>query len=484
MEFETVIGLEVHVELGTASKVFCSCPTTFGAKPNTQVCPICVGLPGVLPVLNQAALEAAVKVGLALNCQIAPYSKFDRKNYTYPDLPKSYQISQYDLPIAYSGYVDVTAGEKTRRIGIRRVHLEEDAGKLVHLGTVAEATSSLVDFNRAGVPLLEIVSEPDLRSVDEARAYLEKLKAIVQYTGVSEVRMERGHLRCDVNVSLRPAGSTELGTRSEIKNVNSFRAAIRGMEYEIKRQKEILEKGGKVAQETRAWDDARGITVVLRTKEEAEDYRYFPEPDLVPVVLDAQRIEELRASLPELPDARRKRLVEMGLSEYDAGVITSSRPMADFFDRAAAETGQPKTVANWIMGELFRLLNAKGLEPEDNPIRAENLAQMIMLLDKGTISGKIAKTVFEEMFETGKDPETIVKEKGLVQITDESEIARLAEEVIRANPQVAADYYSGKERASGFLVGQLMKASRGRANPDLANRIIREKLEELRGSLG
>lgn len=477
MEYETVIGLEVHVELKTRSKVFCSCSTTFGAEPNTQVCPVCLGLPGVLPVLNEKAVEYAIKAALALNCQIAEYSKFDRKNYFYPDMPKNYQISQYDLPLATGGYVEIEVNGEKKRIRIKRLHLEEDTGKLLHSADVAAAESSLVDFNRAGVPLIEIVSEPDIRSPEEAKLYLTKLKSIIEYTGVSDVKMQEGSLRCDANVSIRPRGSSEFGTRTEIKNMNSFRAVQRGLEYEVERQKKVVEAGGKVVQETRHWDENRGITVPLRSKEEAHDYRYFPEPDLVPLVISRERVEEIRSQLPELPDARKARLMaSYNLPAYDAEVLTSSKALGDFFDATVALFPEAKTVSNWMMSELMKYLNANNLEIQEIPLTPKDLADLLKLIDQGTISGKIAKTVFEEMCATGEPPEKIVREKGLIQITDEGAIAQVVAEVIAANPQSVADYRAGKEKALTFLVGQVMKATRGKANPEAVNRILREKL--------
>jgi aspartyl-tRNA(Asn)/glutamyl-tRNA(Gln) amidotransferase subunit B len=477
MAYEVVIGLEVHTELKTNTKIFCGCSTKFGADQNTNVCPVCLGLPGVLPVLNSKVVEFAVRTGLALNCQILPFSKFDRKNYYYPDLPKNFQTSQYDLPIAVNGYLDIEVNGETRRIGITRVHMEEDAGKLVHSGTIAKSDYALVDYNRTGVPLLEIVSEPDIRSADEAKAYLEKLKAILQYVDVSDCKMEEGSLRCDANISLRPVGTIPFGTKAEIKNLNSFKAVQKGLEYEAIRQEEVLEEGGKIIQETRLWDDNKGITASMRSKEQAHDYRYFPEPDLVPIVVDPAWVEEIRKNLPELPDARQQRLMkDYGLSSYDAGVITASRAMAEYFDETVKDGADSKTVANWLMGEVSKHLNAAGQSIEDCPVTPKNLAALISLLGKGTISGSIAKTVFEEMWSSGKDAETIVKEKGLSQISDEGAIVAIVEQVIAANPQSVADYQAGKERAIGFLVGQVMKQTKGRANPELVNKLLRERM--------
>ncbi len=477
MDYEVVIGLEVHTELKTASKIFCGCSTKFGAEQNSNVCPICLGLPGVLPVLNAKVLEFAVRTGLALNCRILPFSKFDRKNYYYPDLPKNFQISQYDLPIAVDGHLDIEVGGETRRIGITRVHMEEDAGKLVHAGTIAKADYTLVDYNRTGVPLLEIVSEPDIRSAEEAKAYLEKLKAILQYIDVSDCKMEEGSLRCDANISLRPKGENKFGTKAEIKNLNSFKAVQKSLEYEAVRQAEVLDEGGRVVQETRSWDEARGITVSLRSKEQAHDYRYFPEPDLVPMVVDPAWVEDIRRSLPELPDARKARLMkDYGLSAYDAGAITANRKMADYFDATVAAGADAKAAANWLMGELSRQLNAAGRDIDDCPVTPGQLAGLIDLLAQGTISGKIAKTVFEAMWTSGKDAATIVKEQGLVQISDAGAIEAVVDKVIAANPQSIADYKAGKERAIGFLVGQVMKETKGRANPELVNKLLRERM--------
>jgi aspartyl-tRNA(Asn)/glutamyl-tRNA(Gln) amidotransferase subunit B len=477
-KYETVIGLEVHSELKTNSKIFCDCTTEFGGEPNTHTCPVCLGLPGVLPVLNKKVVDYAIKAGLALNCEIASFCKFDRKNYFYPDLPKAYQISQYDLPICKNGKLEIEVDGKKKTIGITRIHMEEDAGKLIHQGDkIAEAESSLVDYNRAGVPLIEIVSEPDMRSPEEARAYMEMLKAILQYIDVSDCKMQEGSLRCDANVSVRPIGTKEFGTKTEIKNLNSFKALQKALEYEIERQIEVLEDGGKIVQETRSWDESKGITVSLRTKEEAHDYRYFPEPDLVPLKIDEEWIEKIRKTLPELPNERKKRLVEeFGLPEYDAGVITSSKALADFFDKCLEGYDKPKIVSNWIMGELSRLLNANDLEVEDCPIEPQDLVELLKLMDKGTISGKIAKEVFEEMFATGKKAGRVVKEKGLEQISDASELESIIEQVIAENPKPVEDYRNGKEKALGALVGQVMKATRGKANPQLVNKILKEKL--------
>lgn len=478
MKYEIVIGLEVHTELKTQSKIFCGCSTQFGSEQNTNVCPVCLGLPGVLPVLNEKVVEFGIRTGLALNCEILPYSKFDRKNYYYPDLPKNFQTSQYDLPIAVNGHLDIEVNGETKRIGITRVHMEEDAGKLVHAGTIAKSDYALVDYNRTGVPLLEIVSEPDIRSAEEAKAYLEKLKTILQYIDVSDCKMEEGSLRCDANISLRPVGATELGTKAEIKNLNSFRAVQRGLEYEAIRQEDVLEEGGRVIQETRSWDDSRGITLSLRSKEQAHDYRYFPEPDLVPIITDQAKIEAIRASLPELPEARKKRLMEnCGLPGYDAEVITASKAMADYFDDVVKAGADAKAAANWLMGDMLKMLNNTGVGIEASPISAIEFAGLLALIANGTISGKIAKTVFEQMWQSGKDAASIVKEQGMVQISDEGAIIAIVDAVIAASPQSIADYKAGKEKALGFLVGQIMKQTKGRANPELVNKLLRDRIQ-------
>ena len=477
MQFGTVIGLEVHTELKTASKIFRGCSTEFGGEQNTHVCPVCLGLPGVLPVLNEKVLEFAIRTGLALNCTISPYSKFDRKNYYYPDLPKNFQTSQYDLPICENGYLDIEVGGETKRIGITRVHMEEDAGKLVHAGTISNSEYALVDYNRTGVPLLEIVSEPDIRTPEEAKAYLEKIKSILSYIDVSDCKMEEGSLRCDANISLRPIGQEQFGTKAEIKNVNSFKAVQRALEYEVERQTEVLEEGGRIIQETRTWDDSRGVTLSMRNKEQAQDYRYFPEPDLVPIVVDASWVESIRQALPELPEARKQRIMkDHGLSAYDAEVITAARPMAEYYDALVAAGAEAKAAANWLMGEVSKHLNACSLDIRSCPVPPASLAEMIALIDKGTISGKIAKTVFESMWNEGKTATVIIKEQGLVQMSDEGELGGIVEAVIAAHPQSVADFKAGKEKAIGFLVGQIMRQTKGRANPELVNRILKEKL--------
>ncbi|UNK17775.1 Asp-tRNA(Asn)/Glu-tRNA(Gln) amidotransferase subunit GatB [Paenibacillus sp. N3/727] len=473
-KYETVIGLEVHVELHTNSKIFCGCSTEFGAPPNTHTCPICLGHPGVLPVLNRQAVEYAMKAAMALNCTIGDISKFDRKNYFYPDSPKAYQISQYDQPIGLNGWVDIEVDGKTKRIGITRLHLEEDAGKLTH---VDGGYASLVDFNRVGTPLVEIVSEPEITSPEEAKAYLEKIRAIMQYCDVSDVKMEEGSLRCDANISLRPWGQKELGTKAELKNMNSFRGVQRGLEYEQYRQAETLNEGGVIVQETRRWDEAQGKTLSMRGKEQAHDYRYFPDPDLVTVHISEEWKEEIRATIPELPDARKARYTsEYGLPDYDAGVITSSKPLADFFEDSLNYTQDAKAVSNWIMGELMGYLNANNLELVQVKITGQGLGEMIGLIEKGTISSKIAKTVFKAMLETGKLPGQIVEEQGLVQISDEGAIKAIVEQVVSSNPQSVEDYKAGKQKAIGFLVGQVMKESKGKANPALVNKLLADVL--------
>ena len=478
--FETVIGLEVHAELNTKTKIFCGCATGFGAEQNTHVCPVCLGLPGVLPTVNKRVVEFGIKAGLATNCTINKYSKFDRKNYYYPDLPKNWQTSQYDLPIAEHGWVDIDVDGEKKRIRLTRIHMEEDAGKLVHSGTtIKDSATSNVDYNRTGVPLLEIVSEPDLRSAEEARAYMEKIKAIMEYIDVSNCRMEEGNLRADINVSLRPVGTKELGTRTEMKNINSFKNLEDAINYEIERQEEVLEDGGHIVQETRTFDPARGITLSMRSKENAHDYRYMPEPDLPPIVTSEETIEKYRSELPELPDARRARLEkEYGLSDYDAGIITNSRAMAEYFDAVVATGADPKLAANWIMGDLAKNLNEDGIDITKSPVSAERLGKMIGLIMKDTISGKIAKKVFKEMWTNEDEPEKIVKDKGLVQITDTGAIEAAVDAAIAANPKAVEEYKGGKKKAIGALVGQVMKATRGKANPQMVNKMLAEKLAD------
>lgn len=545
--YEPVIGLEVHVELQTASKVFCSCSTAFGAPPNTQVCPICLGLPGVLPVLNRRVVEYAMRAALALNCDIRPVSQFARKNYFYPDLPKGYQITQYARSFAYDGHLDIAVEGKTRRIGITRINIEEEAAKSFHgpaadggaengraeeTGAVqagaaggvaapgAQQTTggagdySLIDFNRSGVPLIEIVSEPDLRTPEEARAYLATLRNTLLYTGISDCKMQEGSLRCDANVSLRPAGSTELGNLVELKNMNSFRAVVKGLEHEIARQTEVLRRGGRVVRETRGWDESAGITFTMRSKEQADDYRYFPEPDLVLLRVDEGWLSRVAAEMPDLPAVRRRRMVEeLGLSEYLAGVIVADPAMAEFFDRAVAPAGgrspgaeggprsreadsaktqagggpgpgaarvSAVTVANWVTGDLAKLANADGREFDELPIGPEHLVDLLRMVGDGKISGKMAKDLLEESWKTGRMSSEIAREKGLEQVSDEAELLSVVETVLDANPDAAESFLAGKEKALGFLIGQVMKATRGRANPKLANRLVTEALRRRR----
>lgn len=475
-KYETVIGLEVHVELRTRTKAFCSCPNEFGNEPNTNVCPICLAMPGTLPVLNKALLEYGILTGLALNCKIAKFCKFDRKNYFYPDLPKAYQISQYDFPLCSSGYLDVETEEGVRRVGINRVHMEEDAGKLLH--GEGRADYSLVDLNRGGVPLLEIVTEPDIRSPEEARLFLENLKTILQYLDVSDCKMEEGSLRCDANISLRPAGTDIFNTKVEIKNMNSFRAVQRALEDEIERQYALYESGEGPVQETRGWDENTGSTIVMRSKEEASDYMYFPDPDLVPIVLTQEKVEQIKETLPELPAARKQRFIEdYGLPAYDAGVLISSRDLADYFEECLEGYNDPKKVSNWVMVEFLRLLNTSNMEAQEAKLTPSHLVEMLLLIDKGTISGKIAKTVFEEMFVTGKRAAQIIEKKGLMQISDESQLAGIVDEVLAAHPEVVEDYRKGKKKALGFLVGQVMKSTRGKANPQMVNKLLLSKIQ-------
>lgn len=481
MKYEAVIGLEVHTELQTKTKIFCNCRTSFGADPNTNVCPVCLGLPGVLPVLNKKVLEFAVRAGLALNCEISRFSKFDRKNYYYPDLPKNFQTSQFDFPICEHGYLDVEVNGEKRRIRITRAHMEEDAGKLVHHGTsITDSDYSLVDYNRTGTPLLEIVSEPDMRSAKEAVAYMEKMRAILQYVGISDCRMEEGSLRCDANVSVRPVGQKELGTKTEIKNINSFKGVERAIEYEAMRQAQLLEEGGKVIQETRTWDEKEGVTKSMRTKEEANDYRYFPEPDLVPFTVSDEYIENIRKSLPELPDARKERYMkEFGLSSEDAVFMTNDKATADYFEKTVAEGADPKAAVNWLMGEFAGQLSKDGIEMDKAPVSASDLAGLLKLIAEGTISGKIAKKVFAIMWKDGGSAADIVKEQGLVQISDTNELQALVEKVVSENPKAIEDFKAGKKKAVGALVGQIMKATKGKANPRVINELLNKKLQSL-----
>jgi len=474
MKYEAVIGLEVHSQMLTDTKIFCGCSTKFGSEPNTQTCPVCIGMPGVLPVLNKKALEFAIRTGLATHCTISPYSRFARKNYFYPDLPKGYQISQYEHPICEHGYIEVVVDGNVKKIGITRIHMEEDAGKNIHEGG---GKYSFVDLNRTGVPLMEIVSEPDIRSPQEAVEYMKKLRAVLIYLGVCDGNMEQGSLRCDANVSVRPEGRKEYGTRAEIKNINSFRFVEKAIEYEIKRQTKVIEDGGKIIQETRLWDSNKGITESMRSKEEAHDYRYFPEPDLTPITVEQSVIDEIRSGLPELPDAKRKRFVsEYGLPEYDAELLTTEKAVAEWFEQAVNAGGQPKAAANWVMGELMKMLNEENAAIDSCLIKPKQLADMIALIEKGTISGKIAKTVFMEMYKTGKDAEGIVKEKGLLQISDESAIEKAVDEIIAKHPAEVERFKAGEEKLLGFFVGQVMKTTKGKANPQMLNDLMKKKL--------
>ena len=478
-KYITVIGLEVHAELKTKSKAFCSCSTEFGGAPNTHICPVCLGMPGALPVLNEQVVEFAIRAGLALNCEIKFFNKFDRKNYFYPDLSKNYQISQFDKPICEHGHININLDGEEKRIGITRIHMEEDAGKLVHSGsTISTSDFSAVDYNRAGVPLIEIVSEPDMRSAEEARAYLENLKAILEYTDVCDCKMQEGSLRCDANISLMPEGATEFGTRAEVKNLNSFRALVRAIEYEVERQKEILEKGGRVIQETRTWDDANGKTLSMRSKEEAHDYRYFSEPDLVPVELDDAWVERIRAELPELPAQRQARLIaELGLPKYDASIIVSNRAMAEYFDEAVKTTKDAKGIANWLLGDVSAYLNNEGITISEFKVTPAHLAELVNLTKEGVLSSKLAKKVFAEMLKGDKSPKILVRELGLEQLSDEGAIMKLVEEILVENPQSVADFKAGKDRAIGFLVGQIMKKSKGKANPTMVQAMLKEKMQ-------
>jgi aspartyl-tRNA(Asn)/glutamyl-tRNA(Gln) amidotransferase subunit B len=475
MDFETVIGLEVHAQLKTKSKIFCGCSTAFGAPPNTNTCPVCLGMPGVLPVLNKKVVEYTIKMALATHCTITSPNRFARKNYFYPDLPKGYQISQFELPVAEHGWLDIEDRGRKNRIGITRIHMEEDAGKLVHDG---RKPMSYIDLNRTGVPLMEIVSEPDIRSPEAATAYLKKLHAILRYLDICDGNMEEGSFRCDANISLRPVGREEFGTRTELKNMNSFRNVQRALEFEIRRQRDILLDGGKVVQETLLWDADRNVTNSMRGKEEAHDYRYFPDPDLIPVVIDEDWIENTRPSRPELPDERRQRFISaLGLPEYDAEVLTSSKELADYFEAALEVYPQAKKLSNWMMTELMRELKGEdSIDIEGCPITPQNLGALLAMIDRGTISGKIAKAVFTDMLASGKDAETLVKEKNLLQVSDEGELLAIVREIIAANPEQVAEYRGGKTKLMGYFVGQLMQKTKGRANPGLANQLFSQEL--------
>ncbi|MFS0674506.1 Asp-tRNA(Asn)/Glu-tRNA(Gln) amidotransferase subunit GatB [Ornithinibacillus sp. 179-J 7C1 HS] len=475
MNFETIIGLEVHVELKTKSKIFSPSPNAFGADPNTNVNPIDLGYPGVLPVLNEEAVNFAMKAAMALNCEIATHTKFDRKNYFYPDNPKAYQISQFDQPIGEHGWIEIEVGGKKKKIGITRVHLEEDAGKLTH----GEDGYSYVDFNRQGTPLIEIVSEPDMRTPEEAYAYLEKLKTIIQYTGVSDVKMQEGSLRCDANISLRPYGQDKFGTKTELKNLNSFAFVQKGLEFEEKRQEKVLLSGGEILQETRRFDEKTKETILMRVKEGSDDYRYFPEPDLVPLYIDEAWKERIKSEIPELPDARKQRYItELGLPEYDAAVLTGSKEMADFFEETIQNGADIKQASNWLMGEVSGYMNKHYKELHELALTPVSLGKMIKLIEDGTISSKMAKKVFAELVEKGGDPEEIVKAKGLVQISDEGQLREVITGILNENEQSIIDYKNGKDRALGFLVGQVMKATKGQANPPMVNKILIEEMDK------
>ena len=474
MAYEPVIGVEVHAQLQTQTKLFCGCPTSFGLPPNTQVCPVCLGLPGSLPVLNQRAVEMAVRTGLALNCKLTLRNQFSRKNYFYPDLPKGYQISQYDLPICGPGWLEISVNGKSKRVRITRAHLEEDAGKNVH---EEGAESSQVDLNRAGTPLLEIVTEPDLYSSEEVDAYLKTLRDLLIYLDVCDGNMEQGSFRCEPNVSIRPKGQAALGTKVELKNINSFRYAKDALDYEINRQAELLGEGGTVRQETRLWNVQNNQTAVMRSKEGAHDYRYFPDPDLLPVTLESNWVEELRQTIPELPSARRQRFVkDYQLSDYDSGILTDSKGLADYFEACVKLFEHPKTVSNWVTGELLRELNASHTPPEDSPLKPERLVDLLQLVDSGTVSLKAARDLFPELYSTDMAPDQLVNEKGLVQVSDEGQITTIIEEVLAAHSAQVAQYRGGKEAVLGFFVGQVMKASKGKANPGKVNELLKRAL--------
>ena len=478
MQYEPVIGLEVHAQLLTDSKIFCGCSTRFGEDPNRNTCPVCMGFPGVLPGLNRKVVEFAVRTGLATHCEIARTSRWARKNYFYPDLPKGYQISQYELPLCRDGYIEIESGQARKKIRLTRIHMEEDAGKNIH---DVRGDYSLVDLNRAGVPLMEIVSEPDIGSAEEAGRYLKNLRTILQYLEVCDGNMEEGSFRCDANISVRPSGAKELGTKVEIKNMNSFKAVEKALEHEIKRQIETLSEGGRLQQETRLWDAEREVTRSMRSKEFAHDYRYFPEPDLLPLVVEEKWIEEIRAGLPELPEQRRERFAsQYGLPPYDAELLTARRDVADYFEAAVKAHSNPKAISNWVMGDLFRIIKEKRLDDKLRiaawPVAPERLAEMVRMIDQGKISGKMAKGLFEEMLETGAAPDTIVRAKGLEQVSDTGSIEKAIEQVLAAHARQASDYRGGNEKVFGFLIGQIMKATQGKANPQVVNEILRKKL--------
>ncbi|GAB6138127.1 Asp-tRNA(Asn)/Glu-tRNA(Gln) amidotransferase subunit GatB [Halanaerobaculum tunisiense] len=478
-DYEITIGLEVHAQLDTETKIFCGCKNEFGAQPNTHTCPICLGLPGTLPVLNKKAVDYIIEAGVALDCEIATFSKFDRKNYFYADLPKAYQISQYDLPFCQEGQITIEVDDSAYEIGITRIHLEEDAGKLTHAGSISEADSSLVDYNRVGTPLIEIVSEPDITSPQQAVAYLKKLKTILEYIGVSDCEMAEGSLRADANLSLAPKGAEKLGTKTELKNMNSFKAIEKALTYEAKRQAKVLDEGGEIVQGTRTWDEDAGQTLALREKEEAHDYRYFPEPDLVPVVVDQDWVAEIEADIPELPAQRQERYVqELGIPEYDAQVITADREMANFFEAVVAEYDDAKEVSNWMMGEMSRLLKEEEQTIAEIEFGPQDLADLLTMVADDTISRDAGKEVLEKMFATGQQPATIVEEEGLKQISDEGELDSIVEDVLADNESAVQDYHDGNKNVIGFLIGQTMQASGGKANPQKVRELLQEKLEE------
>lgn len=477
MKYETVIGLEVHVQIKTKTKIFCSCSTEFGTPSNENTCPVCLGMPGVLPVLNKRFLESSMRACLATHCTIEPMNRFARKNYFYPDLPKGYQISQFELPLGTKGHININVNGTKKRIGLTRIHMEEDAGKLIHGKNLGSPGKSYVDFNRTGVPLCEVVSEPDMRSAEEARAYLTELKTILEYTEVSDCNMEQGSLRCDANVSIRPFGQKEFGTRAELKNLNSFKFIQKAIEYEVDRQTKILDQGETVKQETRLYDSDRNETLPMRSKEEAHDYRYFPDPDLVPIVIDEDWVAELQNTMLELPEQKRERFIKSyGIPEYDVGVLTSSKHLADYFEQCASLFPQPKIISNWLMGDLLRELKKDGKNIADCPVSPSALVDLLKLINSGTISGKIAKGVLEEMYQTQQLPDSIIEKKGLKQITDSSAIEKIVDQIIESNPSQVEEFKGGKEKVIGYLVGQVMQASKGKANPSMVNKLLKEKM--------